>query len=198
MEDNKNILENTEQTEEQIHIPKNTKQQTVLYTVISIALFFLIYFGGNGLMNMINRPYLMIQNAEGITEELLEQYYEYAFVSKEYGLVYENSRLEKNESGYKVSILFSGVDDIEGFAENGILFEFGNPIEDVDDEFYPYIDNYNLPEYIIATKYVDNDEPSNEMLIFEYEGKLYAEFQSYGAIVPTEVKILFDGCEKVY
>lgn len=198
MEDKNIIHDNAGCSDEQVHIPKNTKQQTIVYTIISIALFFLIYFGGNGLIEMVNRPYLMLQNADGLTNEHIELQYEYAHISKEYGLIYENSRLEKNDSDYKVSILFSGIDDIEAFSENGILFEYGNPILEFEDEFYPYNDNYNMSEYIIAIKYVDNDEPNNEILVFEYDGEIYAEFQSYGSIIPTEVKILFDGCEKIY
>ncbi len=198
MEDNMNLPENNEQTEEQTYIPKNSKQQTFLYTIISIALFCVIYFGGNGIINAVNRPYNMYRYAEDTTGEMLSLQYEYACVSEEYGLEYRYSMLEKNESGYKLSVLFSGIDDAEAFAENGILFEYGNPEENVENEIYPYENVTSVSEYVIATKYVDNDDPNNEMLVFEYDGVTYAEFQSYGALLPTEVKILFDGCEKVY
>lgn len=197
MEDNIKSSENNEQLAENIHIPKNSKQQTVLYTFISIALFCIIYFGGNGILNIINRPYYMYRSSANTNEELSELQYEYAHISNEYALEYIYSEIVKNESGYKLSILFSGFDDIEEFAEKGILFEYGNAIEDVDNEFYPYSDN-SVMEYTKATKYVDNDNPNNEILVFEYDGKLYAEFQNYGTLIPTDVKILFDGCEKVY
>lgn len=198
MEDNQNLTEKTEHQDEQPHVPKNTKQQTVLYTVISIALFCLLYFGGNGIVDVINRPYVMYRNIENTSGELLDMQYEYAFISKESEAEYNYSLFEKNESGYKVSILFSEIEDAELFAENSIAFEFANPIEDVENEFYPYYDNNTLDEHVTAVKYVDTDNPNNEILIFEYDGKIYAEFQSYGAIIPTEVKILFDGCEKVH
>lgn len=197
MKDNIKSSENNEQLAENIHIPKNSKQQTVLYTFISIALFCIIYFGGKGIFNVINRPYYMYRSSENTNKELSELQYEYAHISNEYALEYIYSEIVKNESGYKLSILFSGFDDIERFTENGILFEYGNAIEDVDNEFYPYSDN-SVMEYTKATKYVDNDNPNNEILVFEYDGKLYAEFQNYGTLIPTDVKILFDGCEKVY
>lgn len=198
MEENVNINEKQEQPDEAVHIPKNTKQETVIYTIISIALFCVIYFGGKGLIDMINRPYYMMQYPDSVNSELLELQYDYARVSKEYGLDYMNSRVEYNEAGYKLSILFSGINDMEDFAESGILFDYGDAVENVENEFYPYGDNASNCEYVTAIKYVDNDNPNNEILIFEYDGEIYAEFQSYGAIIPTDVKILFDGCEKVY
>lgn len=199
MEEKININEKAEEANEvEVHTPKNTKQQTILYTIISIALFCLIYFGGKGLIGMIDRPYYMVCNSVDLTDELTEMHYEYASVSKEYGLEYENSRLEKDEKGYKLSILFSGIDDVEDFAQKGILFNFGDAVEDIETEFYPYNDNLTLAEYVTAVKYVNNDNPNDEILIFEFNGKIYAEYQNYGGFVPTEIKILFDGCEKVY
>ena len=198
MEENVNLVEENEQKTEATYTPKYTKQQTALYTILSIALFCILYFGGKGIMNTINRPYYMIQHAGNLTDELVKMHYDYAFVSDDYGLEYENSRLEKNETGYKVSILFSGIKDIDDFVEKGILFEFGDAIEDAETEFYPYKDNPVRAEYVTAVKYVNNDNPNVEILIFEYDGKIYAEYQSYGALIPTEVKILFDGSKKVY
>mgnify|MGYP003290257664 CR=1 FL=1 len=198
MKENENINENTEQQMENIYTPKYTKQQSALYTIISIALFCVIYFGGKGIISMINRPYYTYRTFENSSEELVSMQYEFANISQEYELEYLYSELERDESRYKVSILFSGFDDIESFAEKSILFEYGNAVEDVDNEFHPYTDNMNSKEYVVSTKYVDIDNPNNEILVFEYENKLYAEFQNYGSLVPTEVKILFDGCEKVY
>ncbi len=198
MEDNVNKTAENEQPVEAVHIPKNTRQQTVVYTIISIALFCVIYFGGKGLIDMINRPYYMVQYPDNISDELIEMQYKYSSVAEDYGVEYLNSRVEYNKAGYKLSILFSGVDDMENFAENGILFDYGNAVEDVENEFYPYNDNPSDCEYVTAIKYVDNDNPNNEILIFEYDNEIYAEFQSYGALIPTDVKILFDGCKKVY
>lgn len=198
MEENVNVQEEAEQTAEPVHIPRNTKQQSALYTIISIALFCIIYFGGKGLLETINRPYYMVQLENNMSSELLEMHYDYACVSKECGAEYENSCVDKNDEGYVLSILFSGIDDFDNFAENGILFEYGNAVEDVENEFYIYNNGVLLSERVIATKYVNNDNPNNEILIFEYEDKMYAEFHEYGVLVPTEVKILFDGCEKVY
>ena len=201
MEENVNVQEETEQITEPIHIPRNTKQQSALYTIISIALFCVIYFGGKELLNVINRPYYMVQhnnNNNNLNSELLEMQYDYASIFQECGVKYENSRIEKNEDGYMLSILFSGINDIVEFTESGILFEYGNAVEDVENEFYIYENSILSSEYVIATKYVNNDNPNNEILVFEYEDKIYAEFHEYGTFIPTEVKILFDGCEKVY
>ncbi|MBP1549550.1 MAG: hypothetical protein J6A05_06055 [Oscillospiraceae bacterium] len=201
MKEKNNLHENIEHPEEQsaesVHVPKYTQQQSVLYTIISIALFCLIYFGGKGILSTVNKPYTMFRAASDTSEELITLQYDYASISQEYDLEYRYSELEKNESTYKVSILFTGFDDINDFSENAILFEYGNAIENVENEFYVTFSPFVL-EYVTATKYVDNDNPNNEILVFEYDGELYAEFQSYGTIIPTDVKILFDRCEKVY
>ncbi len=198
MEENFKSNEEKAQHEDVQHIPKNSRQQTVLYTIISIALFCIIYFGGKGIINAVNRPYTMYRNSESISSELLDLQYEYSNILQECGAVYQYSLMEKNESGYKVSILFSQIEDTDVFLENGICFEYGNPIEDVENEFYPDYNSNMGDEFVTAIKYVDNDNPNNEILIFEFDGEIYAEFQSYGTIIPTEIKILFDGCEKVY
>ncbi len=195
MEENVKIVENES---EERPVRRDTKQQNFLYLIISIALFFILYFGGKGIIDAINRPYFMIQKSENINEELLELQYEYADISKEYGVKYECSRLEKDKNGYKVSVLFSGIVDVDDFVENAILFEYGNAVEDVENEFYPYESEPTVSEDVIAVKYVDNDNPYNEILIFEYDDEIYAEYQGYGGMIPTDVKILFNGCEKVY
>lgn len=201
MKENMKLQENNEQLEEQsenaVYIPKYTKQQSVIYTIISIALFCLIYFGGKGIISSINKPYTMFRCASDTSEELIMLQYDYAKISQEYDLEYKYSELEKNESTYKISILFTGFDDMDDFSENVILFEYGNAIENVENEFYATYSPF-VQEHVTATKYVDNDNPNNEILIFEYDGDLYAEFQSYGTIIPTDIKILFDRCEKVY
>ena len=201
MEENMNLQENKElseeQSEESVYVPKYTQQQSVLYTIISIALFCLIYFGGKAVISSINKPYTMFRCTSDTSGDLVTYQYSYAKISQEYDLEYRYSELEKNESAYKVSILFTGFDNIEDFAENAIMFEYGNVMENVENEFYVTYYPFSQ-EYVTAEKYVDNDNPNNEILVFEYDGELYAEFQSYGTIIPTDVKILFDGCEKVH
>ena len=156
-----------------------------------------LYFGGKGILSAVNKPYTMFRCESDTSEELIVLQYDYSKISQEYGLEYIYSELEKNESTYKVSILFTGFDDINDFSENAVLFEYGNAIENVENEFYVTFSPF-VKEYVTATKYVDNDNPNNEILVFEYDGELYAEFQSHGTFIPTDVKILFDRCEKVY
>ena len=198
MKENARNTEEIEGTEADVHKPRYTKEQTVLYTLISIVLFCLFYFGGKGIMSVINRPYYMVQNSEAVNEENLNLYFEESNLSEDFGLIFENARLTKNESGYILSIFFSGTVDTEDFAENGILFSYGNPIENVSTEIYPYTENPTRAEYADATKYVNIDDPNDEILIFEYEDVTYVKYQTYGYSVPAEIKILFRNCEKVY
>ena len=198
MEENARNTEELEETEADVHKPRYTREQTVLYTLISIVLFCLVYFGGKEIMSVINRPYYIIQNSEAVSEDNLNLYFEESKLSEDFGLIFENARLTKNESGYILSILFLGTADTEDFAENVILFSYGNPIEDVSTEIYPYTENPTRAEYANAIKYVNIDDPNDEILIFEYEDVTYVKYQTYGYSVPAEIKILFRDCEKVY
>ena len=198
MEEKTNVVVKEENIGNPQQKPVVSRQQSILYTILSIGLFCIIYFGGKGIINNLNRSYYMIQSPDNISNELLSLQYEYSSIAESYGLVYEGSRLEKTKNGYKVSILFSGIEDEEDFIENGIGFEFGDAVENTENEIYPYTENPNLAEYVTCVKYVNNDDLNSEILVFEYDDTVYAEYQGYGYIVPTDVKILFDGCEKVY
>lgn len=194
--------ENTKSTEiAEEYKPKYTKQQNILYTIISIGLFCLIYFGGKEILQYVNRSYYCFQHPETVNAETLESIYEVSGISYNYGLVFENSRLYKDETGYSVEILFSGVDNIEKFEENGILFEYGDVEEDIRINFYPYSDNPLFEEYAFAERYVnieDGAAPNSEIYVFEYEDEIFVKYQEYGYNISSEIKSLFSDCEKVY
>lgn len=197
-EEKVNDVGETDSEENTARKPTITKQQNVIYTIISICLFCLIYFGGKGVFGLINRPYYILQYPEDVSEQRFEQIYEKIGISREYDLELEEARIVKNENGYTFSVLLSGINDTENFADNAILFKYGNPEENIRTEIYPYRGNPMFAEYGYAVKYVNIDDPNSEILVFEYEDKNYVKYMNYGSVVPSDLKSLFSGCEKVY
>lgn len=191
-------LNGTDEKEERRHY---TKQQNVLYTIISIGLFCLLYFGGKGIWQLANRPYYCFQNPANVNEEKLDLFYGISGISDNFGLTFENARLYKDKSSYSMEILFSGIKDTDDFAENGIMFQHGDIKEDIRINFYPYFDNPAFEEYAFASEYLNIEEtahPNSSIYVFEYEDEIFVKYQEYGYQMPSETKALFSDCEKVY
>lgn len=196
MEENTNISE--KQGQDGAEMPKKhyTKQQNMLYTVISIGLFIVIYFGGGKMLELINRPYRIYFYPGAVSEEKLNGLYDICGISDTQDMEFEGARLRK-EGGYETTVLFSGIDSEENFA-NGIAFEYGDLAEDIRTEFYPYPENPALAEYAYATRYVDINDPNRYISVFEYGGELYAEYTHIGKSLPSDVRAFFTDGEKVY
>lgn len=180
-----------------------TKQQSFLYTVISVVLFFIIYFAAKGITGTVNRPYQMLVYGEDINAESVAEAFSISGISSENGCVFENARVEKGTDGYAFSALFlvniePDAEDDESIAKEIISFEYGDPEEDIRAEFYPYAENPYYAEYAYGEKYVDIETPSREISIFQWDGEVYALYRQYGSVVPSEIKALFSGTEKVY
>ena len=208
MEDNNKELgkkPGPEVTEEENPIKRTqyTKQQSFLYTVISAALFFLIYFAVKGITGSVNRPYQMLAYGEDIRTERVAEVFSISGISSEKDCTFENARVEKGTDGYVFSALFlvniePDEEDDESIAREIISFGYGDPEEDIRAEFYPYAENPYYAEYAYGEKYVDIEAPSREISIFQWDGKVYAQYRQYGSVVPSEIRALFSGTEKVY
>lgn len=175
-----------------------TKQQNMLYTIISIGLFFLLYFAVKGVMGAVNRPYHILAWADSTTEISANRAFEISSISTDQGYVFESARLDKDVSGYTLKIFFSGIEDEEIFSESGMNFEYGDVEEDIRIEFYPYKENPDYAEYVYADKYVNIDDPSGAVYLFEWEGKLYAGYSEYSTSMSDQVSDLFAGQERIY
>lgn len=197
MENNTNDIKENAAVEEGMERKHNTKQQNALYTVISIALFFALYFGGGQILKQVNRPYNIYLTAEALQSEQLSEMYEISSLPADGGLTFETGRLAK-ENGMMAVILFSGLDSDEEPAEGFIGFDYGDPIEDVRIEFYPYTDSPAAAEYAFGTQYVDIDDPNRSVSIFEFEDSYYAMYTEYGSSLDSELKAVFKYGEKVY
>lgn len=195
MEDNTNNINESVPAEEGMERRHYTKQQNALYTVISIALFFALYFGGGQILKLVNRPYNIYLTPETVSTEAVSKMYEISGLKD--GLSVETARLSKGD-GMMAVILFSGLAGDEEFAEACIEFEYGDPVEDVRIEFYPYADSPAVPEYAFGTQYVDIEHPNRSVSVFEFEDRYYAMYTEYGNALDTELKAVFKDGEKVY
>ena len=180
-----------------------TKQQSFLYTVLSVALFFLIYFAVKGIAFTANLPYQMLAYAENLSPERTAEALSISGMLPESECLFDSARLEKEADGYVFTALFlvneeTGEKEFDNIAEEIISFEYGDPDEDVRTGFYPYSENPFYAEYAYGEKYVDMEAPDREVVIFQWNGKVYAGYHQYGSIIPPEIKALFSEAEKVY
>lgn len=197
MEENTNIPAEKDQATEEMTRKHYTKQQNIMYTVISVILFLIIYFGGGKALELINRPYRIYCYSETVSEEDMTDIYDICGITNVQGISFESARLRK-EGGFETLILFSGIDDEEYFAENCINFEYGDVVEDIRTEFYPYRENPSAAEYAYAVRYVDINDPNRYISVFDYNGAIYAEYTEIGNSLPSDVKTFFANGEKVY
>lgn len=204
-ENNKNVEiteENAEAAEAAAEKPMTrkvyTKQQNALYTIISIALFFALYFGVKGVMGVVDRPYSMYASPDTISEERIAAVFELSGISADQGYVFENARIVKNGNSYEFGALFSGVPDTESFGENNPKLDYSDSDEEVRIEFYPYRENPERKEFVYADVFWNTDSDKGTVYLFEWQGDVYAEYFESGVSVPTEVSSIMAGQEKVY
>lgn len=201
-ENNKNTEITEENTEAAAEQPMTrrvyTKQQNALYTIISIALFFALYFGVKGVMGAVNRPYIMYAYSDTILEERIAAAFELSGISADLGYGFESARLVKNEYGYEFTAVFGGIPDTESFAENNPQLDYSDSDDEVRIEFYPYRENPDLKEFVYADVFWNTDSDKGTVYLFEWQGNVYAEYLESGVSVPSKVSSIMAGQEKVY
>lgn len=204
-ENNKNteiVEEVAEDTETAAEEPMTrrvyTKQQNALYTIISIALFFVLYFGVKGVMGMTDKQYSMYAYPDTISEERIAAAFELSGISANQGYVFENARLVKNENSYEFRVVFSGIPDTESFAENNSKLDYSDSDEEVRIEFYLYRENPERKEFVYADVFWKVDSDKGTVYLFEWQGNVYAEYLESGVSVSSEVSSIMAGQEKVY
>ena len=189
-----------ERAERPVH---GTKQQNFLYTVLSVALFFLIYFAVKGITFTVNRPYKMFAYEGDLSPERTAEAASICGILPESEYRLGNVRLEKEAEGYVFTALFllpdePEDDDLEAIAGEIIAFEYGDPEDDIRTEFYPYPENPYYAEYAYGERFVDIEASAREVVLFSWDGAFYAKYRQYGSSVPSEIKALLSGMEKVY
>lgn len=204
-ENNKNteiIEEVTEDAENAAAEPMTrkvyTKQQNALYTIISIALFFALYFGVKGVMGMADKSYSIYAYPDTVSEERIAAAFELSGISADQGYVFENARLVKNKNSYEFRALFSGIPDMENFAENNPMLDYSDSDEEVRIEFYPYRENHDRKEFVYADVFWNTDSDKGTVYLFEWQGNVYVEYLESGVSVPSEVSSIMAGQERVH
>lgn len=199
MEVTEEIIENTDTAEEEPMTRRvYTKQQNALYTIISIALFFVLYFGVKGVMGAVNRPYIMYAYPDMVSEERTASIFELSGISSDLGYVFENARLVKNENGYEFMAVFSGIADRESFTESNTQLVNSDSDEEVRIEFYPYRENPDVKDFVYAEAFGGADGEGGTVYLFEWQGRLYAEYFERGNVLPSEISSIMAGQEKIY
>lgn len=185
--------ENINNTQENLDegYTKEPKQNYVIYTLISVALFFILFGGYKFISSRLFRDYYMTAEVSSLSEEQFEIIREYTDIENDdiMQIIFEST--DRHNS---ISITYSGIEEPEDFIENCILFEYGDPELDIRTEV-KMLDN-EIIEYAFADKYVDIDEPSACCLVYEFEGQYYAEYHS--SEIPSEIHSIFRNSDKVY
>lgn len=184
------IEEAEEQAEEEapVHEPK---QNYVFYTIVSVLLFFTLYFGYRFAVGKLFRDYTMTVDGSAFSAEQLENIKEFAEIDSDN---ISDVRLERVNNKSTVFITYKDIGDPEEFAENVIMYEYGNIAEDIRTEIYPHGDR--TVEYVFADSYVNIDDPTVYCMIYDYNGETYAQFRSEN--ITSEISALFMGAEKIY
>lgn len=192
--------ENTEAAAEQPMTRREyTKQQNALYTIISIALFFALYFGVNGLVAALtSKPYNMYAYPDTVVEGGIADAFELSGISADNGYGFESARLSWDKNGYEFRVLFGGIPDMESFAEDNPQLGYSDLDEEVRIEFYPYRENPDRKEFAYADVFLNADNSRGTVYLFEWQGNVYAEYAESGATVLSYISEIMAGQERVY
>jgi hypothetical protein len=187
-----NIDENSaseeESEEEIVHEPK---QNYVIYTIISILLFCVLYFGWQFVSSKMFRDYTITVTGENFTAEQISIIGDFTSISCDN---ISQAVYTRTNGKASVVIYYEDIGDTTQFVDNCINYEYGDVEEDVQTAIYPY--GNSVPEYVYAEQYVDIDDPNRSTLVYDYNGSSYAEYHS--SDVNTEIRSLFNGGEKIY
>ena len=178
-------------TEEELPYKREPKQNYVIYTILSIILFFVVYFSVEFISGKINAEYYMEIDGKSLTEEQKSIISEYASIDS---TDIKGIRLERVNKISTVTVFFYNIDDIENFAEGHILYEYGDVVDDLRIEIYPY--ENEISEYAYACSYVNIDDPSIYCYVYEFEGEGYADY--YSNEMTSEISTIFMDAEKIY
>ena len=187
----KETEEVTELIEEEPPYKKEPRQNYVIYTVISVILFFILYFGVNFVTGKINAEYYMTVDGSQLTDEQKGIISDYASIDCTDITAVKLKRVNRSSV---VTVYFENTGDPETFAEERIMFEYGDVVEDLRIEIFPY--GNETVEFVYASSYVNIDNPNVYCHVYEFNGENYAEYHSDE--LTSEISALFMDAEKIY
>lgn len=191
MENKTNTTENVNEFIKEDAPHHEPKSNYVIYTIISVAIFAILYIGGKYLISNLFKDYYMIADRSELSAEELEAVKKYTKIDSD---AFSKIRIDRINMQNCITVYYENTDSADKFADNCICYEYGNVVEDIRTEIYPY--QNTIPEYVFASSYVNIDDPNVYCLLYSYEDINYAEYHSN--VHSSEISAIFMDSEKVY
>lgn len=191
--DNNEIRENelpSADKNEDIRPNREPHRNYVIYTVVSVLIFFALYFAWNGIKKLAVRDFTQKISFESITDAQRSN----AEVFTEISLSPDFARLVRTDGSTEITVVYDNIGDPDGFIEESVGFALSDPENGVRTEIYP--DGGDVKEYAFADKYVNVENPSGTLYIYERDGVFCAEYRSQK--ITEEAAALFSSAEKIY
>ena len=183
------------ETEEELNedsVPRPKKDPlNWLYTLISLAIFAVGYFGVDYIKSNLFLPYSQTASVFTTeTEALLIAETETPLPTG--GAFISSARLSSGTDSDLLHVWYKDIGDTEKFADL-LGFEYGDVL--TSQRCAVFRDESFDETYVFADIYVSVDDPGLSCLVYEYEGSSYAEFRK--SVSSSDVKSVFAGCPKV-
>ncbi len=196
MAENENITEKPEAAENDPElnedgVPRPAKDpKNALYTVITLALFAVIYVGWHFVSQELFAPYS--KTAFEFTPEVADVLLKETNTPLPEGAELSMARMSSGTDNDLLRIIYKNIGDAEAFAET-IGFSYGDILEE--QRLSIFADETYNEKYVYADVYVNNDDPDFSCLIYDYDGTTYAEFRK--TEYDPAVRSAFDNSQKV-
>lgn len=177
------------QNENEIRPYKHNKKQNAIYTIISVAIFFVLYYGAKNVTAFINREYFYTLNSFELTGEQLTIVEDYTKIKLDENASVDFARYDKMSDSKIITIRYKNISDKDLFIENNIFYEYGNVVTD-----YRY--QTVTGEYVYGDSYVNIENPAVYCILYEIDGDFYAEFKSDE--ITTEIMTAIKKGERMY
>ena len=168
---------------------RKTDSHPVRYTIYCIIIFFVFTAAYQLASRYLFRDYCI--TLDNPAAEAYDTLCGYMQIELSQGMTISSARFESGAE--PVRIYVEGIDDAEGFAENNLLFEFGDAVYDSRSGVYYYVGSYTN-EY--ADVYSSTEPPYVVCRIFAVEDGYAAELTRNDA--KSDVYGVFADSEKTY
>lgn len=186
--------EDHERDEEGGRPPVDPKNK--LYTVISLLIFAVLYFGWGFIKDNLFVPYSLYDDSfsESDTELIIR---ELGIENLPRGVTLKYARLHKyhdQDAFYAAFSLPAELAEKEDFASLFIPYRYGDALTDERLTVYP--DSSDVPDFVYGDNYICIDDPSESCFIYRENEEYTAVFRISG--YSGSAKSAMNGCDKIY
>ena len=154
---------------------KEPKRNYVIYTLISVVIFFALYFGLKGVKSVIFKDYSKYVRLGELAAESRAAAYDTAMDFTKISKEPEYAEIKREQGRVTVIFGYYDVGDAEEFIGANADLRLSDPEYDVKEE----ICNENgTIENVIADSYVNIDNPNETLIIYELNGVVCAQYRS--------------------